>query len=444
MSKRSAPRVSRVSAASVIVSIALSIIAVVLVAAVLFENQRSDIDHKRHFECIEAANQLMDASDDLTSDARLFVTTNRRIHADNYVREAYIDKNRDIALDTLTRNCEDEGAIEELRSSLDESKRLSETELYAMKLVAEAAGMENMPSAIAEVQLSDEDEKLDARQKQELATTLVLGDEYQQSKDAIVRGVEGCTMKLIEGIAEEEDSTDTARTILIASLAVVVLLFVALTLSNAFMNRRLIVLPIHDFIKSIDDGEPLTSEGSQEMRRMAESYNAMYAENHRKTEVLEHKARTDALTGLLNRGSYDKLLEQNEQDVALILIDVDLFKDINDTCGHSMGDEVLKRVATCILDQFRTTDFACRVGGDEFAVIMTKMHNVSRSIVDRKLQAITDELRREDRGLPPVTISVGVAFSDQMSEGESIYRAADHALYRAKEDGRDCVRYYGS
>ncbi|MDO4539170.1 MAG: GGDEF domain-containing protein, partial [Coriobacteriales bacterium] len=407
MRNQNTPRISRVSGVSVMIGIALSIVAIALVVAVLFENNVSDKEHKRHFECVAAADQLMDASDELTSEARLFVTTGRRVHADNYIREAFVDKNRDVALDILSANSNDRDAIASLESSLEESHRLSETEYYAMKLVAVSLDMKDMPQAIEEVRLSEEDAKLSNEEKQARAEELVLGDEYQQSKDTIIRGVEGCTMELIKGIAEEEDSTESARRLLLLCLALVVVLFVVLTLAGALMNRTLVVLPIHDYIKSIEQDEPLDSSGSQEMRQMAESYNVMYLENHRKTEELEHEARTDALTGLLNRGSYDRILKMNERDVALILVDIDLFKHINDTCGHSGGDEVLKRVATCIQDQFRTTDYVCRVGGDEFAVVMTKMRNVSRSIVERKLRAITDELRVEDGSLPAVTLSIG-------------------------------------
>ena len=88
----------------------------------------------------------------------------------------------------------------------------------------------------------------------------------------------------------------------------------------------------------------------------------------------------DSLTDLLNRGSFDRVLDiyvGGERPFAMILVDVDTFKSVNDTYGHSTGDEILKKVADRLKRAFRTIDYVCRIGGDEFAIIMVEMTSSS-------------------------------------------------------------------
>lgn len=92
--------------------------------------------------------------------------------------------------------------------------------------------------------------------------------------------------------------------------------------------------------------------------------------------MIRHQAEHDAMTELLNRRSFEKLLkihEEGNSSYALILVDVDTFKSVNDTYGHDMGDHILKKVAENLRKAFRSIDYVCRIGGDEFAVIMVEM-----------------------------------------------------------------------
>ena len=102
---------------------------------------------------------------------------------------------------------------------------------------------------------------------------------------------------------------------------------------------------------------------------------------------MKHQAEHDPLTELLNRRSFDKILklyEEDESSFALILADVDTFKSINDTCGHAAGDRILKKVAALLQSMFRSVDYVCRIGGDEFAIIMVDMtRELYYTITDR-------------------------------------------------------------
>lgn len=142
---------------------------------------------------------------------------------------------------------------------------------------------------------------------------------------------------------------------------------------------------------------------------------------------------------LLNRRSFDQILSLYEKDrssFALILADVDIFKQINDTCGHDTGDRILKRVAALLHTTFRSTDYVCRIGGDEFAVIMVDMSRELYYTIPDKIAEINDLLAVPEDGLPAVSLSAGVAFSDENGFCGSLFRAADSALYTAKAHGR--------
>lgn len=142
---------------------------------------------------------------------------------------------------------------------------------------------------------------------------------------------------------------------------------------------------------------------------------------------------------LLNRRSFDQILSLYEKDrssFALILADVDVFKQINDTCGHDTGDRILKRVAALLHTAFRSTDCVCRIGGDEFAVIMVDMSRELYYTITDKIAEINGLLAVPEDGLPAVSLSAGVAFSDENGFCGSLFRAADSALYTAKAHGR--------
>ncbi|MDO4537900.1 MAG: diguanylate cyclase [Coriobacteriales bacterium] len=444
MSKDQPPRIQKINAVALALGVLLSALSIINVIALFRMDRVSDDAHVYHYACIDASNSLMSASDYLTSEARMYVMTGDTTYANNYLYEVEVTQRREKAIAVLSDDTRHREALDDLTAALNESFSLSETELYAMRLAADGHGGDNVPEAIASTELGAEDAALSSEEKQQRAQDLVLGQKYQQSKDTISRNVSNCTNALIAEIREGEEAIDAQRAALLFTLGFMVLALVLLMAYMAYANLQLVVRPMRDHVKSIDEGRPLKSTGALEVRRMVNSYNIMYAENNRKATQLEHEAHTDALTGLLNRGYYDHVLHQHPADIALVLMDLDNFKEINDTYGHAAGDAVLKRVAERIAENFRATDFACRIGGDEFAVVMTKANAVENSTITYKLAMISDEVGEKLDGVPATTISAGVAFSRDLEAGKDIYRAADQALYQAKESGRDRVCFYAA
>lgn len=237
-------------------------------------------------------------------------------------------------------------------------------------------------------------------------------------------------------------TSDALRLLLLRQevLAVLLLLvIVAAILAVIF----LILLPLGRYIAEIRENRLLTMHGAYELRYLAEAYNLMYEENQKHNDSLRYLVEHDHLTGLLNRGAFDKLRREKQHDsIALLMIDVDKFKEINDGYGHDAGDRVLQKVAYQLRQSFRASDYPCRIGGDEFAVIMTDMSPALQDAVRAKVDIVSAHLRDTEDGLPVVTLSVGVAFSRQCGPEDDIFRLADAALYRVKANGRGAIAFY--
>lgn len=166
---------------------------------------------------------------------------------------------------------------------------------------------------------------------------------------------------------------------------------------------------------------------------------------------LQHLADFDPLTGLLNRRRLTADLEQRLEHAhrrgsrgAVLFIDLDNFKEVNDTLGHQAGDELLLAVSTLMRNQVRAMDILARLGGDEFAVVLPDVDLASaQAIGGWLLEALRDHtvlLRGRKVG---ITASIGIAlFPDHGVTVEEILTRADQAMYRAKEDGRNLVRTY--
>lgn len=138
----------------------------------------------------------------------------------------------------------------------------------------------------------------------------------------------------------------------------------------------------------------------------------------------------DALTGLYNRSAYDFMRHDLDMSRnALLLVDVDKFKGVNDTYGHDVGDLVLKRVAEVLKYSFRSTDLVFRLGGDEFVVIMFNVDSSMRDQVRTKIEQANVMLQKPKDDLPPTSLNVGVAFADRENPEGDIFKDADTALY---------------
>ena len=163
---------------------------------------------------------------------------------------------------------------------------------------------------------------------------------------------------------------------------------------------------------------------------------------------LQEQASRDPLTGLYNRRFMDTIAgreiarcDRDHQHMAVMMIDVDHFKKVNDTYGHAGGDEVLKMLSTLFLEKVRTTDVACRYGGEEFLLLLPGMTAEIAMIRANQWRSTFADRTVEYGGAPiQCTISVGVAIYPNHGENmDALTRCADLALYCAKKQGRNRV-----
>ena len=172
------------------------------------------------------------------------------------------------------------------------------------------------------------------------------------------------------------------------------------------------------------------------------------AEN--KNKELEAKAEIDALTTLYNKAATEKYIRnylENEGKHArslLFIVDVDKFKSINDTKGHAFGDVVLSTIGKKISSEFRATDIIGRIGGDEFLVFLKHIPNHEIEVKEaEKIVKFFRDLEPGDYVKTKVTASIGGAvYPDDAQDFDTLFKAADEAVYKTKERGRDGYSFY--
>lgn len=151
-------------------------------------------------------------------------------------------------------------------------------------------------------------------------------------------------------------------------------------------------------------------------------------------EQFAYEALHDPLTGLYNHSAYKMLLKDADQrNIALLLADIDNFTAIEKEYGGETMDSVLELVADVLRHNFRSVDFICRIDDDEFAVIMTRMNNELKSLINDKAIRISAMLKERQGDLPPIGLSIGVAFADRPNPQGDIFHDADMALQQVKE-----------
>lgn len=214
------------------------------------------------------------------------------------------------------------------------------------------------------------------------------------------------------------------------------------------MISRTVLKPIEKIANTIGeenkqiDTIALPSKSSREIHALTTAYNAMQQQIHHRQLALEHQALHDSLTGLPNRALLQDRIEQTIQqakrhktNIALMLLDLDRFKDINDTLGHTVGDKVLQEISFRLRKCLRTSDTVARLGGDEFAIISPDV-NISQAdaFTKKVINKINQPIVIEEQSLL-VGVSIGITFfPDNGGDADTLLRQADIAMYDAKRN----------
>jgi diguanylate cyclase (GGDEF)-like protein len=223
-----------------------------------------------------------------------------------------------------------------------------------------------------------------------------------------------------------------------------------------FFSRRIErpIRAISDAAKAIAQGELGTRvavDGPEEIADVADQFNAMLDVREEAVERLSYLAQYDVLTGLPNRNLFRDRLEQamgrakrNETLLALMFIDLDRFKEINDTLGHPVGDRVLQEVAERLRHFLRDVDTIARLGGDEFTVVLEGVHDVAQiTAAAQKIQdALTQPLLVDNREIF-VSASIGISvYPFDVEDIDDLLKNADIAMYQAKQDGGNVHHFF--
>ncbi|WP_129671424.1 GGDEF domain-containing protein [Candidatus Chloroploca sp. Khr17] len=190
--------------------------------------------------------------------------------------------------------------------------------------------------------------------------------------------------------------------------------------------------------------ENLVKERTTRLIAINERLQQEIAERKRAEQIIKEMAYQDALTGLPNRRLFNDRLaiamanaQRKQQQLAVMLLDIDRFKQINDTLGHSVGDQLLQALGQRLSTLIRRSDTAARLGGDEFILILTEIITVQNATtIAEKIQAALHKDFYLDNHRLTITSSLGIAlFPDDGTDAETLLKHADSAMYQAKEAG---------
>ena len=226
-------------------------------------------------------------------------------------------------------------------------------------------------------------------------------------------------------------------------------------LLKAFPTHELIIMPLKAqgqvngliIADNIYTKKPISEHDIQVFTMLANQA-GLAIENSRLYEMVVEKSQSDSLTGLWNHGFFQKLLlnevqnaKRNEQFLSLLFLDIDNFKQLNDTCGHQHGDLMLKEITRILRESARDLDSICRYGGEEFALILTKTNREqSVEIAERIRRRIEQNKFPSPSGVGhlKLTASIGLAtYPTNADNKENLIAMADKAMYQAKTSGKN-------
>ena len=432
------------------IHICLVIGAVIMAALMLYATVHlsTDFSHiaqasEQRIELRKAARELMDASDYLTESVQRFAVLGDRRFMDDYFAEAFENNRREEAINKMSAGAGAEAAVSHLRQAMDGSLQLMSREYYAMRLVIDAKGYTDYPEILEAVALSPEDKALTPEKKMLRAVEMTHDDAYYEQKN-LIRTNMRASLDELERMAYDEDAVMLAA--FHKEMRFVRVVIILQTIGIFFMvwlTVRLGIHPVLNAVERIKADSPIPEIGANEFRYLARTYNKMYEVYKNSLAHLNFKASHDELTGAYNRAGYDLLLSGLDLNTTyMLLFDVDNFKRINDTYGHETGDRVLVKLVQVLRNNFRSDDYICRVGGDEFVVFMVHAAKTQQQLIENKIKPVLEKLADTGDGLPQASVSVGIAHGTDAADPENLFNLADKAMYMAKRNGKRGYAFY--
>lgn len=440
-------KIKTISRISIILTIAIALLCVVLC---IFGKQKYTIVSSSTYNYINAEKSIKKFEvgiKKLNRQVRLAVSIVEQSYIDEYFLEADVIKSREKAIEDLEKLVSDSSGLQYLEKALELSNKLMDTDKYALRLIEDVIADENtsIPSGLVDIELKAEDKELSDADKIDKARQLVNSVNYETNHTFVSNEVSASLNKVSSELLNKQNNASDVFKDVYKKLEIAIVLLVLIIIIDCALLYTNVIKPLLIYNDSIKKDELIPVLGAKELQTLATTYNDVYIENEERERLMKHNAEHDPLTGLLNRGSFDSMLDifvKDNNHFALILIDVDNFKTVNDTYGHATGDVILKKTATLLYTTFRTIDHVCRIGGDEFAIIMVEMNSNLNYTIKDKIDEINKQLAISKDGEPLVSLSVGVALTDRENPTTDIFKDADKALYVTKENGRNGINFY--
>lgn len=426
------------------------IVSLILTAVLLFTTYQANQSHRSlskatedYIDLQEAASSLLSASDYLTEEAQCYTVLGERRHLENYFTEAEQTQRREKAIASMRARMPESEAMDKLMAAMQDSLYLMNREYYAMRLTLNAQGDTRVPEAMKDVVLTPEDQLLSRPAQLELGRRMMHDEEYYRQKNMIRKDLEECIQVLKNGTHDTQSAMEGQMNRDLVRMTVLIVLQSMGLILLLWITTHLGINPVLRAVDHIKRDQELPIVGAHEFRYLAGTYNKMYNVYKKSIENLSYKASHDELTGVYNRAGYDLIRKSLDlASTAFLLFDADQFKQINDTNGHEVGDRVLKKVADVLKKHFRSDDYICRIGGDEFMVFMVHVTRNIRHLVEHKVMQINAELADASDGVPGISLSAGVSLCREDGDPEKMFREADTALYYVKDHGRNGCCFY--
>ena len=435
-------------ASGAIMAISAFIISVLLIGSLFIVaskfNRMHESVHDYINEWTSSVSKVQEASDYLTDEVRLYVSTKEKVHLDNYFNEAKVTKRREAAIEEISGYFNDSTIIEKLREAVSHSVDLMNEEYAAMRIIVELsdnANLSSYPEEIQNINVSAYVENyvsLSEGEKEMAAYNLVIDENYHSKKEHIAEDVSAALAELDDYMKKHVHDTATETKVMLFVQQLLVGLNVLFLAGIIVIIFFYVVKPIERAVDNLSSGERVSIRGAKEYRYLADTYNKIHDQNVHNEEKLHYEAEHDRLTGLYNRAGYDKVYGNTQLDKSVyILLDIDKFKSINDQKGHAVGDNVLIRVSKAISESFDSDNSSVfRLGGDEFSVIIEGVSQEQSQKLIEKCHKINAELKQEKGNSPSVSLSIGIAFGDANDTTDTLFKKADIALYNTKRNGR--------
>lgn len=402
---------------------------------------------KQYIESENAAQMLQQSVDSMRENVQFFAQTGEKSYMSLYFKEVMSGRREQAmeALDDAQREC----AL--LAQAKIESDRIMQMDYHIICLV----DMSIMPSSSVamnedyqDYELPEEEQKLSNTKKWALGQKLIVSAEYMNLQRNVSGHIKTFSNKVLQRRQNDIQNYEESVAKHISYQYILIVIFVICMGMIALEYYMQVVNVLKKYVRRIVGDELLQGKGVRELRYLADAYNENTEKKLEQEKKLKIRADYDALTGVTNRGAFERIVEAklaadgDENKGAFLLVDVDRFKSVNDGYGHDTGDAVLKKIAHMLRDKFRGDDITGRLGGDEFALWLDGLPQENVSYVTERIDEINQELMAPTDGLPPVSISVGISFPDEGENFQNIYKKSDDALYRVKKGGRCSAAVY--